>query len=98
MYAIGARKFVVQNVAQLGGLPFVKQKYGKLNETLAIYAEAHRDELNRTLVELGEEYPDLNYTVFNAYDAIGCLIDAPEYYGNFNQLLSLFCLLSNIHI
>lgn len=98
MYAIGARKFVVQNVAQLGGLPFVKQKYGKLNETLAKYAEAHRDELPRRLRELIETCPELNYTVFNAYDAIGCLIDAPEYYGNFNQLLSLFCLLSNIHI
>ncbi|KAG8643178.1 GDSL esterase/lipase [Manihot esculenta] len=81
LYGIGARKFVVQNVAQLGGLPFAKQKYGKWNEILAAYAETHRDELTRRLVKLIEEYPQLNYTVFNAYCAIGSLIDAPEDYG-----------------
>nr|AAR98518.1 major latex allergen Hev b 4 [Hevea brasiliensis] len=82
LYDFGARKFVVENVAPLGLIPFIKQTSD--NSTLFYeLASLHAMKLPQILEKIQDGYlfPEFNYTVFNYFGIIKEIIDAPGEHG-----------------
>ncbi|KAJ9179456.1 hypothetical protein P3X46_011243 [Hevea brasiliensis] len=76
LYDLGAWRFVVQNVAKLGDIPFARQIFDdRSREDLSTRAQAHNGILPGKLKVIKDNNPKFNYTVFDYYTAVEKLTD-----------------------
>lgn len=83
MYELGARKFVVSGVGEIGCCPALR-KENPTSECIVevnTFAMKYNDGLKAMLQELKTESSDINYTYFGTYDVMNDIIQHPETYG-----------------
>ncbi|GAV61398.1 Lipase_GDSL domain-containing protein [Cephalotus follicularis] len=85
IYAMGGRKFAIQNVGPLGCQPMVLAMYPDLNGTCAKtilgHALMHNIALSNVLMKLQRQLPGFKYALFDFHHALGDRILNPEKYG-----------------
>lgn len=83
---IGFTQFVIGTMPELGGLNRNPKDPPKASDaTLFAVTTAHNNALRAMLKELSKEMPEINVTLFQAYEINQKTVDSPKNYG-FNRL------------
>ncbi|XP_031274227.1 GDSL esterase/lipase 1-like [Pistacia vera] len=85
IYAMGGRKFAIQNVAPLGCLPSTKAMYPELNgacvKNFLTHPKLHNKALYNKLNKMAKQLPGFKHSIMNYYYALGDRISKSPIYG-----------------
>jgi phospholipase/lecithinase/hemolysin len=75
----GAKHFLVMNIPDLGRIPAATEFNAV--DTLSYYSRRHNEDLEKTMIQLKEEYPDVNWIYYDMNSMFTYLLEHPSEYG-----------------
>lgn len=75
----GAKHVLVLNLPDLGSTPAARE-FNKIKE-LSTYSHLHNDELSKSITSLQEQYPDVQWLIFDTDQLFNTILMSPEEYG-----------------